>query len=133
MAARTDWVNGEDVSGPDMNAIGAEINSKPGDLLTMNTQTGSYTLVLGDVSKVIEMNVAGANNLTVPPNSSVAFSVGTVIEVMQYGAGQTTIVAGSGVLIRSPGGKMKIAARYGSASLRKRGTDEWTLEGNLTT
>jgi len=79
------------------------------------------------------MNVATANNLTVPPNSSVAFAVGTVIEVLQYGAGQTTIVAGAGVTLRSPGAKLKIAAQYGGASLRKITTDEWAVEGNITT
>ena len=63
------------------------------DAITANTQTASYTLVLGDAAKAIEMNVASANNLTVPPDSSVAFPVGTVLEVLQYGAGQTTIVA----------------------------------------
>lgn len=101
--------------------------------VTANRQTASYTLVLGDAGKVIEVNNASANNLTVPPNSSVAFPTGTVIEVMQYGAGQTTVVAGSGVTIRSPGGKLKIAAQYGAASLRKIATDEWACEGNITT
>jgi hypothetical protein len=102
-------------------------------VVTANRQTASYTLVLGDAGLVIEMNVASANNLTVPLNSSVAFPTGTVIEVMQYGAGQTTVVATGGVTIRSPGGKLKIAAQYGGASLRKIATDEWALEGNITT
>lgn len=100
--------------------------------ITSNRQTGSYTLVLGDAGKVIEMNVGSANNLTIPPNSSVAFPVGTVIEVMQYGAGQTTLVAGAGVTLRSPSGKLKIAVQYGGASLRQIATDEWAVEGNLT-
>jgi hypothetical protein len=100
-------------------------------LVTANRQTASYTLVAGDAGKVVEMNNASANNLTVPPNSAVAFAVGTTIEVLQYGAGQTTLVAGSGVTIRSPGGKLKIGAQYGGASLRKIATDEWALEGNI--
>src|SRR5574337_1325285 len=37
-----------------------------------NTQTASYTLVLADANGVVEANVAAANNVTVPPNSSVA-------------------------------------------------------------
>ena len=101
--------------------------------LTANRQTGSYTLALTDGGLVVEMNVASGNNLTVPPNSSVPFPIGTVIELYQYGAGQTTVVPGSGVTIRSPGGKLKIAAQYGGASLRKLAIDEWTLEGNITT
>jgi hypothetical protein len=62
----------------------------------------------------------------------VAFPVGTIIEVLQLGAGQTTIVAGSGVTIRSPGGKSKLSGQYSSASLRKRGTNEWVLNGDIT-
>lgn len=103
-----------------------------GQAVSSNRQTGSYTLVLTDAGKVVEMNVAGANNLTVPPNSSVAFPTGTVLEIMQYGAGQTTIVAGAGVTLRSPAGNLKIAAQYGAVSLRKITTDEWAVEGNLT-
>lgn len=101
--------------------------------VTANRQTGSYTLVIGDNNKVIEMNVGSANDLTVPPNSSVAFSVGTVIEAFQYGAGQTTIVAGSGVTIRSSGGKLKLTGQYSGASLRKIATDEWCLVGDIAT
>jgi hypothetical protein len=98
-----------------------------------NTRTGSYTLVLADSGKAVEMNVATANDLTVPPNGSVAFPVGTIIEIVQLGAGQTTIVPGSGVTIRSPGGKMKITGQYSSASLRKRATNEWMLSGDIVT
>lgn len=103
------------------------------NLVLANPQTASYTLVLGDAAKAVEMNVASANNLTVPPNSSVPYPIGTVLEVLQYGAGQTTIVAGAGVTLRSPGGRLKIAAQYGAAALRQRATDEWTVEGNLAT
>lgn len=100
-----------------------------------NVQTGTtYTLVLADAAvDVVELSNASAVTLTVPPNASVAFPTGTVIELHQYGAGQVTVAAGAGVTVNSPGGKLKIAARYGSASLRKRATNEWQLEGNLTT
>jgi len=101
--------------------------------LTKNTQTVSYTLVLTDAGKVVEMDVASANNLTVPPNSSVAFPVGTVIEAFQYGAGQTTFVAGGGVTLRSAGGALKLTSQYAGASLRQRATDEWVIVGELTT
>jgi len=98
----------------------------------INTQTASYTLVLGDAGKTVEMNVAGANNLTVPLNSSVAFPVGTYINIVQIGAGQTTVVATGGVTIRTITG-LKIPSQYGGATLYKRGTDEWVIIGNLST
>lgn len=96
-----------------------------------NTQTGNYTLVLSDSGKVIEMNNASALTLTVPTNASVAFELGTVIEVWQQGAGQIT-VAGAGVTFRNPStGGLKTASQYSSISLRKRATDEWAVEGGI--
>ena len=103
------------------------------DTTTINTQTASYGLVLADAGKTIEMNVASANNLTVPLNSSQAFPVGTTIDIIQYGAGQTTIVATGGVTIRSKEGKLKLTGQYSGATLYKRGTDEWVVVGDLTT
>lgn len=97
-----------------------------------NLQTASYTLVLADAGLAVEMNIAGANTLTVPTNASVAFPVGTILEVFQYGAGQCTLTPGSGVTFRSDGAKAKTAAQYASVSLRKRGTDEWVLSGDLS-
>jgi hypothetical protein len=97
-----------------------------------NRQTASYTLVLADRSKLVEMNVATANNLTIPLDSSVAFEIGTQIEISQYGAGQTTIVATSGVTIRSESGNLKIAGQYVAVTLLKIGTNEWYCFGNLT-
>lgn len=101
-------------------------------LITTNRQTTSYTLALGDANKIVEMNVATANNLTVPLNSSVAFPIGTQLNVSQYGAGQTTIVATGGVTIRSASGNLKIASQYVAVSLIKIGTNEWYCFGNLS-
>lgn len=99
----------------------------------VNTQAGtSYTGVLADAGKVIEMNNVSANTCTIPPNSSVAYPIGTYIDIVQYGSGQTTIVAGSGVTIRSKNSALKIANRYGGASLYKRGTNEWVCVGDLS-
>lgn len=98
----------------------------------INSQSDSYTIVLGDAGKLIKMTKATASNLTVPPNSSVAFPTGTEIEVLEYGAGQVTIVAGSGVTLRSAASALKIAAQYASVSLKKLGTDEWAVVGYLT-
>ena len=96
-----------------------------------NTQTSSYTLVLADASKIVEMNVGSANTVTVPLNSSVAFPIGTEITVIQYGSGVTTIVAASGVTFRSKDFGTRIGDQYTGATLVKRGTNEWYLIGNI--
>lgn len=108
-----------------------QIDSKTNKLITTNRQTASYTLVLSDADKLVEMNVGSANNLTIPLNSSVAFSTGTQILLAQYGAGQTTIVATSGVTVRSNGGKLKLNAQYSGATLIKIASDEWYLFGDI--
>jgi hypothetical protein len=112
-------------------AVQTQVDSKTAKLITTNRQTASYTLVLTDADKLVEMNVGSANNLTVPLNSSVAFPTGTQILLAQYGAGQTTIVATSGVTVRSNGGKLKLNVQYSGATLIKIGTDEWYLFGDI--
>jgi hypothetical protein len=96
-----------------------------------NAQAASYTLVLSDRNKIIEMNVATANTLTVPPDSSVFFATGTHITVIQTGAGQCTVTQGSGVTINAtPGRKMR--AQWSGATLIKRAADTWVLIGDLS-
>jgi len=101
------------------------------NVVIINTQVASYTLDLTDASKLIQMNVASANTVTVPLNSSIPFPIGTVIDVFQYGAGQTSFVATGGVTIRSVSGFLKINAQYQRAALTKINTNEWLLTGNL--
>lgn len=98
--------------------------------IVATSRTASYTLALSDAGNVVEMNAAAANTLTVPPNSSVAFPIGTLIGVDQIGSGKTTIAPGSGVTIRSAGGLTSLKEQYSSVTLRKRATDEWILVGD---
>lgn len=97
----------------------------------ISTKTASYTAALADAETLVRMNVAGANNFTLPANADVAFAIGTRIDVQQIGAGQTTFVAASGVTIDVT--KKKIGAQWGAASAIKTGTDTWTLIGALAT
>lgn len=53
-------------------------------------------------------------------------------DIIQYGAGQTTIVAASGVTIRSKEGALKLTGQYSGVTLYKRGTDEWVVMGDLS-
>lgn len=125
--------NGQVLTADSGQALGAKWADLP-TTITANNQTGTtYTPVLADAGNVIELNNAAAITLTIPPNSSVAFPVGTVVELWQQGAGQVTVAAGAGVTLRSPGGKTKLAAQYASAVLRQRATDEWCLEGDIST
>jgi hypothetical protein len=102
------------------------------DSTTLNEKTSSYTLVLSDAGKTINMNVGTANDLTVPLNGSVPFVIGQRLDIVQTGAGQTTIVATGGVTINSKNSNKKIAARYSGATLIKTDTNTWLLIGDLT-
>lgn len=95
--------------------------------LVINAQAGSYTLVLGDASKLIEMS--GGGTLTVPTDASVAFPTGTQLSILQTGASQVT-VGGAGVTINGTPG-LKLRAQWSSATLIKRATDTWALVGDL--
>ena len=123
--------NTSDANKPVSTATQTALDAKTNKLVVTNRQTASYTLVLSDADKLVEMNVGSANNLTVPLNSSVAFSTGTQILLAQYGAGQTTIVATSGVTIRSNGAKLKLNAQYSGATLIKIAENEWYLFGDI--
>ena len=123
--------NTSDANKPVSTATQTALDAKTNKLIVTNRQTASYTLVLGDADKLVEVNNASANNLTVPLNSSVAFATGTQILLAQYGAGQTTIVATSGVTIRSNGAKLKLNAQYSGATLIKIDTNEWYLFGDI--
>jgi hypothetical protein len=98
-----------------------------------NTRTSTYTLQLTDNGKTIEMNSGSANNLIVPTYASVPFPIGTTINGIQLGAGQTTVSGSSGVLIRSVGGRTKTSAQYSAFTLVNRANNDWHLVGDLTT
>lgn len=98
--------------------------------IQINNQTASHTLVIGDAGSYLRMNVATANTLTVPPNSAVAFAVGTQIPVRQAGVGQTTVAGGVGVTINTAE-TLKLRKQNSMATLVKVGVDEWDLTGDV--
>ena len=120
-----------DVNGTGRFISDVTINGVLQETITTNRQTSSYTLALSDRGKLVEMNVATANTLTIPLNSSIAFPIGTKIDVTQYGAGQVTITATGGVTLRSFTSYIKLAGQYAACTLVKIGTDEWYAYGNF--
>lgn len=108
-----------------------------GSKLTLNAQTATYTVVLSDADqKLITMSVASANDFQIPTNANVAFPIGTVINVIQIGAGQTTIkaVTSGTTTISSTGATAtapKLRAQYSAASCIKVATDTWYVVGDI--
>lgn len=104
--------------------------------VVLNAQTATYTIVLADAYKLVTMSVASANNFQIPTNANVAYPVGTVINVIQIGAGQTTIqaVTSGTTTISSTGATAtapKLRAQYSAASCIKVATDTWYVVGDI--
>ncbi|CEG08719.1 hypothetical protein BN961_02137 [Afipia felis] len=100
----------------------------------INAQTGTtYTFVLTDAGKICEFANASAVTVTIPPNSSVAFPIGTQIDIVQAGAGKVTLAGGSGVTIKSVSSQKSLSAQEAGATLYKRDTDIWSLGGSIAT
>ena len=100
--------------------------------IATNAQVGTtYSLVLADDGKVVEVSNASPITVTVPLNSSIAFPVGTQILVLQTGAGQITLAGAVGVTVNATPG-LKLRAQWSSATLIKRATDTWVAVGDLS-
>ena len=125
MATRESFTSGDVL-------LASELNNMSTAMVAVNAQTGTtYSVVLSDDGKLITCDNAASIALTIVPNSSVAFGIGTQINVMQLGAGTVTITAGSGVTLRSDGSKLKTNAQYAVATCLKIASDTWVVVGNL--
>jgi hypothetical protein len=108
-----------------------------------NAQTGtSYTPVLGDANLFITMSNASANTFCIPPNSSVAYAVGTTLTVEELGAGITTVApagasgcTGTGVTVTSvqygssTSQTYALAGIYDLFQIRQISTNNWLVTG----
>jgi hypothetical protein len=103
---------------------------------TTATNTGDYTAVLNDQYQTLEiMNKATAIAFKIPTNASVAFPIGTVITILNIGAGLctisavtpgTTTVLSAGATAASP-----TLSQYKSAACIKTATDTWYVVGAI--
>lgn len=94
--------------------------------------TGSATLAATDGGKHYYSTSSSAITLTIPPNSSVAFAIGTAINIVNQGTAAITIAQGSGVTLylagNSTSGNRSLAS-YGVATLQKVATNTWFVVG----
>ena len=99
-------------------------------------KTDNYTLVLNDsYQNLIPMNKATAVDLKIPTNATAAIPVGTVITVLNKGAGLVTIsavtsgtttVLSAGATAASP-----TLGQYKSAACIKTAADVWYVVGAI--
>ena len=97
----------------------------------VNVQTGAnYNLILSDLGKLITMDNSSPMTVTVPLNSSQAFSVGDKIDILRKGSGSLTITQEAGVTVNATPGKI-LRAQWSSATLIKLDTNMWVAIGDL--
>jgi hypothetical protein len=97
-----------------------------------NAQTGtSYTLVAGDVGKLVTLSNASAIALTLPQDSDATIAVGSYVDFYALGAGQITAAAGSGATMRVSGLTAKSRAQYARFGAQKVSANTWVLFGDL--
>tara|TARA_R110000803_G_scaffold95536_1_gene163599 strand:+ start:1230 stop:1814 length:585 start_codon:yes stop_codon:yes gene_type:complete len=112
-------------------STGIEVTGNVVSEVAINTQTGTtYTTVLADQSKLVTLNNGSAITLTIPANSSVAYPIGTKIDLAQLGAGQVTVAGAGGVTVNATP-TLKLRAQYSAATCIKIATDTWLLVGDL--
>jgi hypothetical protein len=128
------WRNRVLFGGADAAAVRANIGAAA-LTPTVNAQTGtSYTLAATDAGAVVTMTNGSANLLTIPTNAAVAFPVGTILNVLQGGAGVTSVKGDTGVTFNGvSGGTGAITARWQGVALLKVATDTWIGSGSIGT
>lgn len=99
-------------------------------------QTADYTLTITDSYQVLQqMNKATAIALKIPTNATAAIPVGSVVTILNIGAGLctisavtsgTTTVLSTGAVAASP-----TLAQYKSAACIKVATDTWYVVGAI--
>jgi hypothetical protein len=105
--------------------------------LALNAQTGTtYTFVLTDNGRLVTASNASAQTYSIPTNASVAYPIGTQINIIQIGAGQVTInaVTSGTTTISSTGATStapKLRAQFSSATCIKANTDLWYVVGDI--
>lgn len=93
--------------------------------------TGNYTLGIADRGWMLESVGSNQVLITVPASAAIAFPVNTLIHFHRFGAGDLVFAPDTGVTLYSAAGYRKLSMQYGTASLWKRGADEWVLSGVL--
>lgn len=110
---------------------GVQVKQGVPSLTSINQQTTSYTSVLTDRDKLVEISSASAVTLTIPTDASVSYPIGTSFDILQTGAGQITIAGANGVTLNATPG-LKLRTQWSSATVFKRAANTWVVFGDLT-
>lgn len=97
---------------------------------SINTQNAAYTLVLADALKTILCaSGAGGHTVTIPPNASVAFPIGTRVRFGNLlASASVTVAPGAGVSLRNGAASASVTLTAGSLiEVQKVSANEWMV------
>ncbi len=100
----------------------------------IETRAASFVLQLSDMGTYNRCSGV-AITASISASSAIPFAIGTEIEFVQTSSAGNLLITsslGSGVVINSKNGNIKLAGQFSAATLKKVGTDEWDLIGDLT-
>ena len=94
------------------------------------TQSSHFTCSLSDAGYYFR---CGALTASIANSSTVPFALGTEIEFFQTSSAGNTYISSShaDVVINSKSGNLKLTGQFSAATIKKVGTDEWDLVGDL--
>jgi hypothetical protein len=119
--------NGQILTADSAEAMGIKWSTPSTLSLTINAQTGTtYTIVSGDLNKLVTLNNASAITVTIPNG---VFSTGQQVNFQQIGAGQVTFASDGTTTFTGVGTKLR--AQYSASTLICTGTNTFTLIGDI--
>lgn len=102
---------------------------------SIDAQTDTaHSIVAADQNGVVTMDNVAANTVTINTNATTALNVGHQTDIIQIGAGVTTIDAAVGVTLNGvSGGSVAITDQFKPATILKVATDTWIIFGAIGT
>ncbi len=112
--------------------VATSLDGKVASYTPIVQKTASYTLsALSERDSLIEVSSSSATTVTIPANATVAYPVGTSLDVLQTGSGQVTIAGADGVTVNATPG-LNLRTQWSSATLFKRAENTWVVYGDLS-
>jgi hypothetical protein len=110
-----------------ISGLSTSLDAKADKTATINTMSGSHTVVLADVNNIREMSNGGTFTI---PSDNAFWPIGQRVEVVQTGSTQVTIAGAAGVTVNGTPG-LKLRTQWSGATVIKRAANTFVVLGDL--
>ena len=99
---------------------------------TVSNTSISTNIVIADINNFLRCTNSSAINLTIPASNG--YAIGSVVDIIQTGTGQVTIVPGSGISLLKFGGtgNAVLIGQYARAQIVKLDANVWHCTGDVS-